>query len=324
MKRRNFIKLIGGGVAAWPLVARAQQTAIGFLHSGSSREWTHAITAFHDGLKQGGYVEAQNVTIDYRWAEDLFDRLPTLAADMVSRKPSVIVVGGGSVAVLAAKQATSTIPLVFAIGADPVKLGLVASYNRPGGNVTGATFLLNEMVAKRLELLRKFVPSASLIGVIVNPANPNAESDVRDVQDTARTLGLSTDVGNARDERELEAAFEDFRQRRAGALILLPDPSFQSRRNQIVSLAAQHRLPAMYFGREFAVAGGLMSYSASLSEAYRKAGEYTGRILNGEKPADLPVVQPTKFEFVINLKTAKALGLEAPPALLALADEVIE
>src|SRR5215470_10286375 len=225
MRRREFISLVGGAVV-WPLAARGQQPTMGFLHSGSQREWTYAVAAFQDSLKQAGYVEDQNVTIEYRWAEDQHDRLPTLAADLVGRKPSLIVVGGGAVAALAAKRLTSTIPVVFAIGGDPVKAGLVASFNRPGGNVTGATFLLNALVAKRLALLREFVPSVSLIGVIVNPSNPNAQSDVTDVQDAARTLGLHANVRTVRSENELGAAFEGLHQQRAGALILLPDPSF--------------------------------------------------------------------------------------------------
>jgi ABC-type uncharacterized transport system substrate-binding protein len=323
MRRREFIAVIGGA-AAWPLATRAQQTTIGLLHSGSRREWTHALAAFHAGMQQAGYVEGQNLTVEYRWAEDRYALLPTLAADLAARDPSAILAGGGSLAALAGKRATSTIPLVFAIGADPVKMGLVASLNRPEGNVTGVTFLLNALVAKRLEFLRLMAPTLARVGIIVNPANPNAQSDVRDVQEAARVLGLHTDVGNIRSESEIEGAFDALRGLGADAFILLPDPNFITRRNQIVAAAAHHARPTMYFGREFALAGGLMTYSASLTEAYRLAAGYVARILRGEKPTDLPVIQPTKFELAINLNTAKALGLEVPPSLLALADEVIE
>jgi putative ABC transport system substrate-binding protein len=275
-------------------------------------------------LSEVGYVEDQNVKMEYRWADDQYDRLPMLAVDLLGRKPSLIVAGGGSVTVHAAKQATSTVPIVFAIGGDPVKLGLVASLNRPGGNVTGVTFLLNALVAKRLELLRQLVPSLRLIGMIVNPANPNALSDVRDAENAERTLGVQTYVANIRSEGETEVAFESLRQQKVDALLVLPDPNFASRRNQIVSLAARHSLPAMYFGREFAEAGGLMTYSASIISAYHLAAGYVDRILKGEKPADLPVQQPTKYELVINLKTAKALGVAVPSGLMVAADEVIE
>ena len=323
MKRREFITLLGGA-AAWPLAASAQQTIVGFLHSGSQQEWAHAVAAFQGSLKEAGYVVDQNLRIDYRWAQDQYNRLPTLAADLAGSNPSLMFVGGGTLAALAAKRATSTIPIVFAIGADPVKMGLVGALNRPGGNVTGVTFLLNALVAKRLELLREVAPSIGTIGILVNPTNPNAQSDVRDVQDAARMLGLRTHVANIRSENEIEVAFEELRRERVGAFILLPDPSFISRRNQIVALAARHSSPGMYFGREFAVAGGLMTYSASLTEAYRLAGGYVSQILNGANPADLPVLQPTKYELVINLKTAKALGLDMPVQLQQLADEVIE
>jgi putative ABC transport system substrate-binding protein len=316
MRRREFVSLLGGAAAAWPLAARAQQAVAGFLHSGSQQEWAHAVAAFQDSLKEAGYVADQNLRIDYRWAQDQYDRLPALAADLAGRNPSLMFVGGGTLAALAAKRATATIPIVFAIGSDPVKMGLVAALNRPGGNVTGVTFLLNALVAK--------APSIGAIGILVNPTNPNAQSDVRDVQDAAQMLGLRTHVGNIRSENEFEVAFEELRRERVGAFILLPDPTFISWRNQIVALAARHSFPGMYFGREFAVAGGLMTYSASLTEAYRLAGGYVSRILNGANPADLPVMQPTKYELVINLKTAKALGLDVPLQLQQLADEVIE
>jgi putative tryptophan/tyrosine transport system substrate-binding protein len=324
MRRREFIALLGGASAVWPLAARAQQVVVGFLHSGSQQEWTHAVAAFQGGLKEAGFVADQNLRIEFRWAQDQYDRLPALAADLVARNPSVVFASGGSLAALAAKRATSAIPVVFAIGADPVKMGLVGALNRPGGNVTGVTFLLNALVAKRLEFLREVAPAIGAIGILVNPTNPNAQSDVRDAQDAARVLGLRTHVGNIRSENEIEVAFEQLRREGAGAFILLPDPNFISRRDQFVALAARHSLPGMYFVREFAVAGGLMTYSASLTEAQRLAGGYVGRILNGANPADLPVLQPTKYELVINLKTAKALGLDVPLQLQQLADEVIE
>ena len=244
---------------------------MGFLHSGSQQEWAHAVAAFQGSLREAGYVVDQNLRIEYRWAQDQYDRLPTLAADLAGRNPSLMFVGGGTLAALAAKRATSTISIVFAIGADPVKMGLVEALNRPGSNVTGVTFLLNALVAKRLELLREVAPSISAIGILVNPTNPNAQSDVRDVQDAARTLGLRNHVGNIRSENEIEVAFEQLRREGVRAFILLPDPNFISWRNQIVELAARHSFPGMYFVREFAVAGGLMTYSASLTEAYRLA-----------------------------------------------------
>lgn len=324
MKRREFLCVLGGTATAWPFAASAQPTVIGFLHSGSQGNWTHALTAFRGSLGEAGYIENQNVKIEYRWADDQYNRLPSLAVDLVGRNPSLIVAGGGSIAALAAKRATSTVPIVFAMGADPVKMGLVASFNRPGANVTGVTFLLNALVAKRFELLRQLVPSVRLIGIIVNPDNPNAQNDVRDAQDAARTLGVQTYVANIRSEGETEAAFEGLRQQKVGALLVLPDPNFASRRNQIISLAARHSLPAIYFGREFMEAGGLMTYSASITNAYQLAAKYVDRILKGEKPADLPIQQPTKYELIINLKTAKTLGLSIPQSLQVAADELIE
>ena len=321
--RRAFMGVLGGA-AAWPLAARAQPALIGFLHGGSQREWTALVTSFLEALKEAGYIEGQNVAIQYRWAEGQFDRLPALAAELVDRKPALIVAGGGTITALAAKRATSTIPVVFVMGGDPVRFGLVASVNRPGGNVTGVSFLLSALVAKRLEFLRAIAPSAGVIGVLFNPANPNAASDVREAQEAAQTLGLDIRTENAGTEGEIEAAFVQLRRQNVGALIVLPDLHFVSRRDQIVTLAARYSLPAIYFLREFAAAGGLMTYSASLADAHHWAAKYVGRILSGEKPGDLPIVQPTKFELVINLKTAKALGLEIPDKLLALADEVIE
>jgi putative tryptophan/tyrosine transport system substrate-binding protein len=326
MKRRNLITLMGGA-AAWPLVASAQQSAlplIGFLHSGSQPEWAHLVAAFRQGLGEAGFVEGRNVAIEFRWAGGQFDRLPAMAAELIDRQPALLATAGGSVAARAARQATSTIPIVFTFGGDPVKLGMVASLNRPGGNATGVSFLLNALVAKRLEFLRELAPAAGTIGMLVNPKNPNATDDVRDVRDGARTLGLQTVVVNAGNESEIDAAFDSLRQQAAGALIVLPDPNFISRRAQIVALAARHTLPAIYFLREFAEAGGLMSYSASYIEAHRWAGGQAARVLKGEKPAELPVQQPTKFELVINLKTAKAQGLDVSDKLLTVADEVIE
>ena len=276
MRRREFITLLGGATT-WPLAARAQQPVVGFLHSGSQQEWAHAVAAFQGSLKEAGYVADQNLRIEYRWAEDQYDRLPMLAADLTGRNPSVIFVGGGTLAALAAKRVTSMLPVVFAIGADPVKMGLVVALNRPAGNMTGVTLLLNALVSKRLELLREVASSIGAIGILVNPTNPNAQSDVRDVQDAARMLGLRTHVGSIRSENEIEVAFEEPHRERVGAFILLPDPNFISRRNQIVAMAARHSFPGMYFVREFAVAGGLMTYSASLTEAYRLAGGYVSR-----------------------------------------------
>ena len=327
MRRREFLGVLGG-TAAWPLAARAQQSAmplIGFLHGGSQREWAHLIEAFRQGLSQAGFVEGRNIAdIEFRWAEGQFDRLPGMAADLVNRQPALIATDGGTVTAQAAKRATSTIPIIFTLGGDPVKSGLVASLNRPGGNLTGVSQLVNALVGKRLELLREFAPSADSIGILVNPKNPIASDDVRDVQDAARKLDLQAHVGNASNTSEIDAAFEGLRRQQAGALIVLPDATFISRRSQIVALAAHHALPAIYFLREFAEAGGLMSYSASAIEARRWAGGLAARVLKGEKPTELPVLQPTRYELVINLKTAKALGLTVPPKLLYTADEVIE
>ncbi len=327
MRRRDFLGAIGS-VAAWPLVARAQQSAmplIGFLHGGSQREWAHLIEAFRQGLSQAGFVEGRNIAdMEFRWAEGQFDRLPGMATDLVNRQPALIATDGGTVTAQAAKRATSTIPIIFTLGGDPVKSGLVASLNRPGGNLTGVSGLVNALVGKRLELLRELAPSAGSIGILVNPTNPIASDDVLEVQDAARKLGLQTQVGNASNTSEIDAAFNDLRRQQAGALIVLPDATFISRRSQIVALAARHALPAIYFLREFAEAGGLMSYSGSSIEARRWAGGLAARVLKGEKPTELPVLQPTRYELVLNLRTARDLGLTVPPTLLARADEVIE
>jgi len=301
LTRRGFATLLGGAAAAWPLGARAQQAAaplVGFLHGGTSDGAAHQATNFHLGLQQIGYVEGRNITTEYRWAEGHYDRLPALARDLVGHRPAVIAATGGLASALAAKAASKDIPIVFLMGDDPVKFGLVTSLNRPGGNLTGVSFLAPALEAKRVELLRELVPTAGTIAVLVNPNSPGAEGD-------------------------FEVAFANVAQQ-AGALIVVSDPFFTSRRDQLTALAAGHRIPAIYHDREFAAAGGLMSYGASLAGAYQEVGVYTGRILKGERPTDLPVIQPTKFELVVNLKTAKELGIEIPPSLLARADQVIE
>jgi len=323
VKRRDFIVFLGGA-AAWPLAAWAQQPAmpvIGFLRSTSLADATGLITAFRQGLKEAGFVEGQNVAIEFRSAEDHVDRLPALVADLL-RRPVAVIVGNNNSAIVA-KAATATIPIVFATGTDPVQEGLVASLNRPGGNVTGVSFLNNLLGAKRLELLRQLVPKATTIGVLVNP-KPDTEAERRDVQAAALALGLQLIILDVSSDRDIETAFATFVQRGASALLVGGGAFLFSNRERIVALAARHSLPAGHRIRDSVVAGGLMSYATSIPDAYRQAGIYTGRILKSEKPADLPVMQATKFEFVINLKTAKALGLEIPASILARADEVIE
>jgi putative tryptophan/tyrosine transport system substrate-binding protein len=324
MRRREFITLFGGAAAAWPLAARAQQPVMALVGLLSSAQLDdRQISAIRQGLKDAGHIEGRNVAIKYRSADARFDRLPALAADLVA-DPVAAIIALAPPAALAAKAATATIPIIFATGADPVGLGLVSSFNRPGGNVTGVTFVVNTLGAKRLELLRELVPSATVIGLLINPGNPTSDSQTRDVQAAARAIGVEPLILNVGSERNIDAAFASAVQQRVNAVIVGADSFFVSRRDQLVGLAARHAMPAVYFLREFADIGGLVSYGPSQTDAYRLAGGYAARILKGEKPADLPVVQSVKFELVVNLKTAKALGLEVPPTLLASADEVIE
>jgi putative ABC transport system substrate-binding protein len=325
MKRRDFITLLGGATA-WPLAARAQQPmpVIGFLGTTTPDDFASRIAAFREGLKEAGYIEGQNVAIEYRWPEGRYDRLPALAADLVRRQVTVIAAVGGEPSPLAAKAATATIPIVFSLGTDPVRLGLVASLNRPSSNMTGVYFLQSELGAKRLGLLHELLPKATVIGMLVNPNFAEAEFHAKEAQEAARSLGVQIHVVRASTVDEFDAAFSILVQQKVGGLFHANDAFFLGERRPLIALAARHALPAIYPWREFVVAGGLMSYSPSLVQAYRQAGEYTGKILKGAKPADLPAVQPNKFEFVTNLKTAKALGLTFPPGLLAIADEVIE
>jgi putative ABC transport system substrate-binding protein len=327
MKRREFITLFGGAAAAWPLAARAQQPAmpvIGVLDARSPGTTENSLRAFREGLKDTGYIAGENVALEYRWAEDQIERLPALAADLVQRRATVIAAISLTPA-LAAKAAIATIPIVFIVNEDPVRLGLVASLARPGGNLTGINILTAEVTAKRLDLLRELMPSATRVGVLVNPVNAtNTETTLREMAAAARTTGLQVKVLNASTSREIEAAFASLLHERPDALFVGAEPYFYSRRVQLAVLAASHRLPAIYAQRDFVEAGGLMSYGTNIAAAFRQIGVYAGRILRGTKPADLPVVQASKFELVVNLPTARALGLEIPPMLLARADEVIE
>jgi len=326
MRRREFITLLGGAVA-WPLAARAQQPAlsvIGFMSARSPEDSARVASAFRQGLADAGFIEGQTVKIEYRWANGDYAKLPALAADLVSRKVAVLVGVGGDVSAVVATKATRTIPVVFGMGGDPVKAGLVASFNRPGGNVTGFTLWTSEMESKRLGLMRELVPGVSLIGILVNPQFPPTVQELADLEPAAKGVNQQLFVARADNDAELDTALASFVQQRVGAFLVTAAPFFDTRMGRIVGFAAQNRLPAIYQFREYAVAGGLISYGPNIVESYRDAGVYVGRILKGEKPADLPVLQPTQFDFVINLKTAKVLGLTVPPTLLAEAGEVIE
>jgi putative tryptophan/tyrosine transport system substrate-binding protein len=326
MKRREFIALIGGA-AVWPLTARAQQSAlplIGLLSTRSPGDSADLITGFRGGLKEAGYVEGQNLAIEQRWAEGHYDRLPAMAADLVQRRVAVIAALGGVNSALAAKAATSTIPIVFVSGGDPVTFSLVSSLKRPGGNATGISVLTVELLAKRLELLREIIPTVTVIGLLVNPANAVVGAQIRGSEEAARSLGLNLHVVNASSEQQIETALATLVGLQASAVMVSSDPFFNGWSVQLATLLARHRLPAISEVREFAVAGGLMSYATNFADAYRQAGLYVGRVLNGDKPADLPVQQAVKLDLVINLKAAKSLALQVPPTLLARADEVIE
>ena len=327
MRRREFITLIGGAAVAWPLAVRAQQPAmpvIGFLGAGSRESDAYRAAAVRKGLMEAGFVEGKNVAFEYRWAEDRYERLPALAAELVRLEIAVIVAIGGITSAVAAKSATATIPIVFEIGGDPIGMGLVASLNRPGSNITGVSFLTGTLVAKQFEVLHETVPKTALIGFLVNPTNPDADNETKSARAAAGSVGQNIVIVQARKDSELETAFATLVQQRAGALVICADPFFNNQRDKLVELAARQKLPAIHSLREYAAAGGLMSYGTSITEAHRLVGLYAGRILKGEKPADLPVQQTTKVELVINLKTANALGLTVPPQIVARADEVIE
>jgi putative tryptophan/tyrosine transport system substrate-binding protein len=326
VRRRDFINLLGSAAVAWPLAARAQQATmpvVGFLSSRAPEDSAHLLVAFRQGLAEGGFVEGHNVAIEFRWARGQYDLLPAMAADLVGRRVNVLTTAGGEPSALAAKRATSTIPIVFGLGSDPVSAGLVESYNRPAGNATGVTLLTRVMEPKRLGLLRDLVPGVPLVGVLLNPNYP-ASRQLQDIEEAARAIDQRIAVAKASTDQELDSAFAALVKERVGALLVAADPYFDTRRDRIVDFAQRQRLPTIYQFREYAMAGGLLSYGVSITDAYRQYGVYTAAILKGAKPADLPVLQPTKFELVINLKTAKALGLDVPPTLLARADEVIE
>jgi ABC-type uncharacterized transport system substrate-binding protein len=327
LKRRDFILLLGGAAAAWPLAARAQQPAmpvIGFLNAASSEEYAERLRGLHQGLKDEGFVEGENVAVEYRWAANQINRVSAMAAELVRRQVGVIVAAGGNAAPDAAKAATTTIPILFITPDDPVKLGFVTNLARPSGNLTGITFLASELGAKRLELLRDLMPAATRVAILFNPATPASESRLSEVQAAARTTGMQVQVFNASTSHEIDSAFAAMVREGAEALLLIPDPVFSGRRIQLVHSASRHGLPAIYWQREFATAGGLISYGSSIGDAFRQVGRYSGRILKGAKPADLPVVQSAKFELVINHQIARLLGLTIPSVLLVRADEVIE
>jgi putative tryptophan/tyrosine transport system substrate-binding protein len=326
VKRREFITLLGGAAAAWPLAARAQQAAmpvVGFLSSGSAEAFAPLVAAFRDGLREAGYVEGHNVAIEFAWASGRYDTLPSMAADLVSRHVAVIVATGGAVAGLAAKAATSTIPIVVVSGDDLVKYGLVDSVSQPTGNITGVTLFIDVLEAKRVEILTDLLPTA-VLAILINPRNPNAETEMREAQAAAQQRGRELRVLTASNEGEIDAAFATLAQQAGAALTIGTDTFFYSRADRLVGLAARHAIPTVYFHRSFALAGGLISYGATFTDELRMAGQYAGRVLAGEKTNNLPILQPSKFELVINLKTAKALGIEVPPTLSARADEVIE
>jgi ABC-type uncharacterized transport system substrate-binding protein len=327
MRRREFITLLGGAAGAWPIAARAQQAAlplVGCLAAPAEATYRHHVAAVRQGLKESGFVEGQSVGLEFRWAEGRYDHLPALAADLVRRRVSVIITMGGSPAIQAARTATSTIPIVFHLGADPVDLGLVASLNRPGGNITGVTLMTNSLEPKRLELLHKMVPGAKSIGVLVNPANQQNAFQVRQLQELARAAQLNLVTVNASTARQLETGFGGMVENQIDALTVLSDVFFTSNSFQIAALSERYRIPAIAHSREFALSGGLMSYGTNLTDAYRLTGLYAGRILKGESPAELPVIEPIRFDFLINLRAARNLNLTVPPVLLATADEVIE
>jgi putative tryptophan/tyrosine transport system substrate-binding protein len=326
MRRREFITIVGGATVALPLAARAQQQAampvIGFLHSGSQAPYAQLVSAFRKGLSETGFDEGRNVAIEYRWADGNYDRLPGLVNELLDRHITVLYTGGGSVSALSAKDAARGVPLVFLIGGDPVKMGLVASLNRPGGNATGVTLVTGDLEAKRLELLRQLVPALTVVAVLINPSNTNAEDVTADLQSAAKALGVGTRLLQAGSAAQLDEVLQNLP--KANAMLVVNDPFFVSQRGNIIAAAARNFLPSIYQSREFPASGGLASYGSSLSDMYRKSGVYVGQVLKGVKPSDLPVQQPTVFELVINLKTAKALGIEVSPTLLATADEVIE
>ena len=327
MRRREFITLVSGAAAIWPLAARAQHPAmpvVGFLSGASPGGFAPFVSAFLQGLKDAGYVEGTNVTVDQRWAEGQIDRLPALAAELVHRQVAAVVASGGDAPALAVKAATTTIPIIFITGGDPVRAGLIASLNRPGGNVTGVSFIASALIPKRLELLHELVPKATAIGALVNPHYPDADLQRRGLREATAAIGLQLHIVEAGTQSDIEAAFASLAQQEIKTLLVVNDPFFNSLHDQIIALAARHDMAASYSGREYTDAGGLMSYGPSLADVFRQAGRYTGKVLSGTKTTDLPVIQPTKFELVINLKTAKSLGLTVPQNLLVSADEVIE